>query len=32
MKHLRHKRFDTTARYIRATSLFKDNAAASAGL
>ena len=31
-KHLRHKRYDTTAGYIRAASLFKDNAAGAAGL
>jgi hypothetical protein len=31
-KHLRHKRYDTTAGYIRMALLFKDNAAASAGL
>jgi hypothetical protein len=31
-KHLRHKRYDTTASYIRAASLFKDNAAGAAGL
>ena len=31
-KRLRHKRFDTTAGYIQDAELFKDNAAASAGL
>jgi integrase len=31
-KHLRHKRYDTTAGYIRVASLFKDNAAGAAGL
>jgi len=28
----RHVRFDTTMKYIRAGSLFKENAAAKAGL
>ena len=31
-KHLRHKRYDTTAGYIQDAELFKDNAAAMAGL
>ena len=31
-RHLRHKRFDTTARYIRDGEMFKRNAAGMAGL
>ena len=31
-KRLRHKRYDTTAGYIQDAELFKDNAAAMAGL
>ncbi len=31
-RHLRHSRFDTTARYIRAGELFKRNAAGMAGM